>query len=77
MTFILQKTFQLSLETLINKRNFSYILSLLVVGKLSCTRELVHVQVTIIFVVSVCLSVGLFVFLFVCAEFFSAVFDPI
>jgi len=30
---------------------------------------LVHGQVTIIFVVSVCLSV--------CAEFFSAVFDPI
>jgi len=30
---------------------------------------LVHGQVTIIFVVSVCL--------FVCAEFFSAVFDPI
>ena len=34
---------------------------------------LVHGQVTIIFVVSVCLSV----YLFVCAEFFSAVFDPI
>ena len=34
---------------------------------------LVHSQVTIIFVVSVCLSVCLFV----CAEFFSAVFDPI
>jgi len=34
---------------------------------------LVHGQVTIIFVVSVCLSVRLFV----CAEFFSAVFDPI
>ena len=34
---------------------------------------LVHGQVTIIFVV----SVGLFVCLFVCAEFFSAVFDPI
>jgi len=33
---------------------------------------LVHGQVTIIFVVSVCLFVGLFV----CAEFFSAVFDP-
>jgi len=33
----------------------------------------VHGQVTIIFVVSVCL----FVCLFVCAEFFSAVFDPI
>ena len=32
---------------------------------------LVHGQVTIIFVVSVCLSV------FVCAEFFSAVFDLI
>jgi len=38
---------------------------------------LVHGQVTIIFVVSVCLSVCLFVCLFVCAEFFSAVFDPI
>jgi len=34
---------------------------------------LVHGQVTIVFVVSVCL----FVCLFVCAEFFSAVFDPI
>jgi len=34
---------------------------------------LVHGQVTIIFVVSVCL----FVCLFVCAEFFSAVFDLI
>jgi len=34
---------------------------------------LVHGQVTIIFVVSVSLSVCLFV----CAEFFSAVFDPI
>jgi len=38
---------------------------------------LVHGQVTIIFVVSVCLSVCLFVCLFDCAEFFSAVFDPI
>ena len=38
---------------------------------------LVHEQVTIIFIVSVCLSVCLFVCLFVCAEFFSAVFDPI
>jgi len=36
-------------------------------------RLLVHGQVTIIFVV----SVGLSVCLFVCAEFFSAVFDPI
>jgi len=36
-------------------------------------RLLVHGQVTIIFVVSVCLSVCLFV----CTEFFSAVFDPI
>jgi len=34
---------------------------------------LVHSQVTIIFVVSVCLSVCLFVY----AEFFSAMFDPI
>ena len=34
---------------------------------------LVHGQVTIIFVV----SVGLFVCLFVCAEFFSAALDPI
>jgi len=34
---------------------------------------LVHGQVTIIFVV----SVGLFVCMFVCAEFLSAVFDPI
>jgi len=40
-------------------------------------RLLVHGQVTIIFVVSVCLSVCLFVCLFVCAEFLSAVFDPI
>ena len=35
--------------------------------------SLVHGQVTIIFVVSVCLSVCLFV----CAEFFSAVFYPV
>jgi len=34
---------------------------------------LVHGQVTIIFVVSLCL----FACLFVCAEFFSALFDPI
>ena len=41
---------------------------------ISVSRSLlVHGQVTIIFVVSVCLSVCLFV----CAEFFSAVFDPI
>jgi len=39
--------------------------------------KLVHGQVTIIFVVSVCLCICLFVCLFVCAEFFSAVFDPI
>ena len=32
---------------------------------------------TIIFVVSACLSVCLLVCLFVCAEFFSGVFDPI
>jgi len=40
--------------------------------------KLVHGQVTIIFVVSVCLSV-FFVCLFVClfVQFFSAVFDPI
>ena len=37
------------------------------------TQKLVRGQVTIIFVV----SVGLSVCLFVCAEFFSAVFDPI
>jgi len=41
------------------------------------TVILVHGQVTIIFVVSVCLFVCLLVCLFVCAEFFSAVFDPI
>jgi len=40
-------------------------------------RILVHGQVTIIFVVSVCLFVCLSVCLFVCAEFLSAVFDPI
>jgi len=34
---------------------------------------LVHAQVTIVFVVSVCL----FVCVFVCAEFISGVFDPI
>ena len=42
----------------------------------TCTNTLdflVHGQVTIIFVV----SVGLSVCLFVCAEFFSAVYDPI
>ena len=36
-------------------------------------KFLVHGQVTVIFVV----SAGLSVCLFVCAEFFSAVFDPI
>jgi len=40
-------------------------------------KLLVHGQVTIIFVVSVCLSVCLFVCLFISAEFFSAIFDPI
>jgi len=40
---------------------------------LIATDFLVHGQVTIIFIV----SVGLSVCLFVCAEFFSAVFDPI
>ena len=48
---------------------------------LNVLRVLVHGQVTIIFVVSVglsvCFLVCLFVCLFVCAEFFSAVFDPI
>jgi len=43
--------------------------------------QLVHGQVTIIFIVSVglsvCPSVCLSVCLSVCAEFFSAVFDPI
>ena len=39
--------------------------------------KLFHGEVTIIFVVSVCLYVCLSVCLFVCAEFFSAVFDPI
>jgi len=44
------------------------------VWSLFCEKNvLVHGQVTIIFVV----SVGLSVCLFVCAEFFSAVFDPI
>ena len=43
------------------------------VNVLAVKSLLVHGQVTIIFVVSVCL----FVCLFVCAEFFSAVFDPI
>jgi len=46
-------------------------------GLCNCRSLLVHGQVTIIFVVSVGLSVCLFVCLFVCAEFFSAVFDPI
>ena len=46
--------------------------------KISYTANeiLVHGQVTIIFVVSICLSVCLFVCL-ICAEFFSAIFDPI
>jgi len=46
-------------------------LSLVAVEPSCCVllRMLVHGQVTIIFVVSVCL--------FVCAEFFSAFFDPI
>jgi len=42
---------------------------------ISTIALLVHGQVTIIFVVSVGLSVCLS--LFACAEFFSAVFDPI
>jgi len=46
-------------------------------AKIQWSALLVHGQVTIIFVVSVCLSVCLFVCLFVYAEFFSAVFDPI
>jgi len=50
---------------------------LLTIGLTSYYFFLVHGQVTIIFVVSVCLSVCLFVCLFVCAEFFLAVFDPI
>ena len=44
-------------------------ISILKVGDCALLSFLVHGQVTIIFVVSVCL--------FVCAEFFSAVFDPI
>jgi len=50
----------------------------MLVSRIRCAVVfLVHGQVTIIFVVSVCLSVCLFVCLFVCAELFSAVFDPI
>jgi len=52
--------------------SFRRVLSLLT----QCSKVkffLVHGQVTIIFVV----SVGLSVCLFVCAEFFSAIFDPI
>ena len=41
--------------------------------KTTTNQELVHGQVTIIFVV----SVGLSLCLFVCAEYFSAIFDPI
>ena len=54
---------------------FSFFLGLYCVLQFICVRFsfLVHGQVTIIFVV----SVGLSVCLFVCAEFFSAVFDPI
>jgi len=40
---------------------------------ISVVKVLVHGQVTIICVVSLCVSVCLFV----CAEFFSAVFNPI
>jgi len=43
------------------------------VAKYEESEMLVHGQVTIIFAV----SVGLSVCLFVCAEFFSAIFDPI
>jgi len=43
------------------------------ISRTTTTKILVHSQVTIIFVVSVGLSVCLFVY----AEFFSAVFDPI
>jgi len=62
-------------QTLVMGQNFLYVRS---------SHKLImssHGQVTIIFVVYVCLSVCLFVCLsvclFVCAEFFSAVFDPI
>ena len=47
--------------------------STLVWNALYLRAVFVHGQLTIIFIVSVCLSVCLFV----CAEFFSAVFDPI
>jgi len=51
----------------------SHIILQRVINCFQSLRFLIHGQVTIIFVVSVCLSVCLFV----CAEFFSAVFDPI
>ena len=55
-----------------------FLVQIVFLETLHCSTDfLVHGQVTIIFVVSVCLSVCLFVCLFVCAEFFSAVFDPI
>jgi len=52
-----------------------FAMSLIIVCIFTVARSalLVHGQVTIIFVV----SLGLSVCLFVCAEFFSAVFDPI
>ena len=46
-----------------------YVVVVLLCAAFLQNKVLVHGQVTIIFVVSVCL--------FVCAEFFSAVFDPI
>jgi len=51
------------------------VLAMVLVGPVldNVTVMLVHGQVTIIFVVSLCLSVCLFV----CGEFFSTVFDPI
>jgi len=55
------------------KNHIRSLLCLLHVQVWYTIHQLVHGQVTIIFTV----SVGLSVCLFVCAEFFSAVFDPI
>jgi len=51
------------------RTNTTYLQKTVIQGTCSGSEQLVHGQVTIIFAVSVCLSV--------CAEFFSAVFDPI
>ena len=80
MCFCIFSWFRLDLQVLYFLKVLWFVLILLFLRIYRPNRAqllLVHGQVTIIFVVSVCLFVCLSVCLFVCAEFFSAVFDPI